>query len=114
TSNEKKTSAVRRKATLLYLLARRADAIFLRRRPANISLMPGMWELPPAPRAHATKEIPVLKLRHSITTTDYNIVVYASGCKRLGQGVWCPLRAVGRLPLTGLARKILRRLELIA
>jgi len=114
TSNEKKLSVRRRKATLLYLLARRGDAIFLQPRPATISLMPGMWELPQTQRAQTNKEIPVLKLRHSITTTDYSILVYACGPRRVREGLWCPLRTVGRLPLTGLARKILRRLELIA
>ena len=113
TSNEKKAGVLRRKATLSYLLARRDNAIFLRRRPANVSLMPGMWELPPTPGPRPTKEIPLLNLRHSITTTDYSILVYVRGRKRLGEGAWCPLRTVGRLPLTGLTQKILRRLELI-
>src|SRR5215471_4807901 len=113
TSNEKKISSLRKKATLLYLLARRNDAILLRRRPANVSLMPGMWELPQLERTDIRGKTPVLKLRHSITTTDYSILIYANGRKRPGDGVWCPLRAVGRLPLTGLARKALRRLGLI-
>ena len=112
TSNEKKVAALRKKATLSYLLVRRGDSVLLRQRPAKVSLMPGMWELPQVQRVH-TKEIPLLKLRHSITTTDYSILVYANGRKRPGDGVWCPLRAVGRLPLTGLARKALRRLGLI-
>jgi len=114
TSNEKKVAALRKKATLSYLLVRRGDSVLLRQRPAKVSLMPGMWELPSVKHAQTRNEIPVLKLRHSITTTDYSILVYADSREGLREGTWYPLRAVHRLPLTGLARKILHRLELMA
>lgn len=104
---------VRKKATLSYLLARKDGTVFLRQRPADVSLMPGMWELPQLKEKPPENNPPVLKLRHSITTTDYTILVYVSGRKRPSEGSWHPIRTVARLALTGLARKILRNLELL-
>ena len=74
--------------------------------------MPGMWELPEIPVASA----PVkggMTLRHSITVTDY--VVHVARNARHGEagGKWIENQRVARLPLTGLARKILKRAEII-
>jgi hypothetical protein len=52
----------------------------------------------------------VLKLRHSITTTDYTVFVHATGGRNAGRGRWVPLSSAKRLPLTGLARKIMERM----
>jgi A/G-specific adenine glycosylase len=93
----------RRKAVLYYALARRNGSVLLRQRPKETTLMPGMWELPECrPRS---KE-PLLRLRHSITTTDYAVRVFAVRGKTKGQ--WISLGIVERMALTGLARKILR------
>lgn len=103
----------RKKATLSYLLARKEGAVFLQQRPADVSLMPGMWELPQLKEKPPESNLPVLKLRHSITTTDYTILVYVSPQKKPKSGTWVKLQSAQRFALTGLTRKIFRTLELI-
>lgn len=107
---EKAERTARRKADLHYSLARRNGGVLLRQRDKQSSLMPGMWELPEieAPRKECGS--PILRLRHSITTTDYIVFVHASG-KKAEAGRWSPLRSIHRLPLTGLTRKIIKRLD---
>jgi A/G-specific adenine glycosylase len=74
--------------------------------------MPGMWELPAAEPSNGN-QTPMLKLRHSITTTDYSVLVFpANGCSSSATR-WVPLRTAGKLPLTGLARKILCHLKML-
>jgi A/G-specific adenine glycosylase len=107
---EKAERPARRKAELHYALARRNGSVLLRQRNKQGSLMPGMWELPEIDAASNENKSPLLKLRHSITTTDYTVFVHA-GKSRKNQGDrWVPLRTVYRLPLTGLTRKIIRGL----
>jgi A/G-specific adenine glycosylase len=98
----------RRKSVLNYVLVRRNGSVLLRQRPASCSLMPGMWELPSVQPASAKRE-PIIRLRHSITTTDYRVSVFPGNANRSAdpQARWVTLRAAEKLPLTGLARKIL-------
>ena len=106
----------RRRARVAYRLALRDGAVLLRRRPAAASLMPGMWELPVArpPRAAAAGGAAAfLRLRHSITTTDYQVTVLRSRRGTAGGARWVPRSRLSRLPLTGLARKILQRSGLL-
>jgi len=56
-------------------------------------------------------KLPLLKLRHSITTTDYTVFVHEEQRRRRQGGRWVPLRSMDRLPLTGLTRKIIRGLR---
>lgn len=100
----------RRKAVLRYMLARRNGSVWLRQRPYTESLMPGMWELPECPGALPCKTL-TLKLRHSITTTDYTVLVFKAGAHGPRDGRWVPLPKVASLALTGLAKKILRRAD---
>ncbi len=51
--------------------------VLLERRPAEASLMPGMLELPPLPLDAVAKREPILRLRHSITNTNYYVEVFA-------------------------------------
>lgn len=105
---EKKADKARRKAELNYLLFEKDGCIFLRQRPAESSLMPGMWELPSAANARALNGgVPLLKLKHSITVTDFVVKVFPGGNKAPRQGRWIAVKSLHRLPLTGLARKIL-------
>ncbi len=90
--------------------------IWLMQRPESASLMPGMWELPQLQSSNRRKA--EVELRHSITTTDYRVRVYVErhGISRGGWapgGRWIKLVEVEALPLTGLTRKILRRLNII-
>jgi A/G-specific adenine glycosylase len=90
----------------------RPAKVFLVRRPHEASLMAGMWELPEMQPPREDKKA-AFTLRHSITITDYTVRVWREGLTVNGQGNWFPIDRVGNLPLTGLARKILRRAELI-
>jgi A/G-specific adenine glycosylase len=101
----------RRKAVLNYMLARRNGSVLLQQRPRHSSLMPGMWELPLYGGTSRKKSF-MLQLRHSITTTDYSVFVYAGNVRTQAKGRWVTLRSAAKLPLTGLARKILRQLGL--
>jgi A/G-specific adenine glycosylase len=105
-----KPRQARRRALLRYALARRGDRVLLQQRPQHSSLMPGMWELPLLESALAAGK-PLFKLRHSITTTDYIIYVHSVGPEDGSSGRWVSFSAARRLPLTGLTRKILGRLN---
>ena len=72
--------------------------------------MPGMWELPEIKAARKLSELALLKLRHSITTTDYTVFVHDEQRRKRQDDRWVPLRSIERLPLTGLTRKIIRGL----
>jgi A/G-specific adenine glycosylase len=109
-TTERAERLARRKAFLYYSLARRNGSVLLRQRDKQSSLMPGMWELPEIKPACKELGSPILMLRHSITTTDYTVFVHASSQKTKADR-WFPLRSIHRLPLTGLTRKIIERLE---
>ncbi len=51
--------------------------VLLVRRAINASLMPGMLELPPLPLDAVVNREPILRLRHSITDTNYYVEVFA-------------------------------------
>jgi A/G-specific adenine glycosylase len=95
-----------------YAFDLRDSHVFLVQRPAHSSLMPGMWELPEieAPVDHAK---PAFTVKHSITTTDYTVRVWNAAIETT-RGEWIPVSRLTRLPLTGLARKILRRAGALA
>jgi A/G-specific adenine glycosylase len=99
--------ATRKKAVLEYLLCRKNGSVLLQQRPHDSSLMPGMWELPAYSQKQSAVQ-PLMKLKHSITTTDYSVLVFA-GKGRKGQ--WVRLGNAERVALTGLTRKILRKLK---
>jgi A/G-specific adenine glycosylase len=98
----------RKKHTLRYILDRRASQVRLVQRKATERLMPNMWELP---AADGTGEV-ILRLRHAITTTDYAVEVRHG--RAAAGGKYVPLSRLAHLPLTGLARKILRQSALLA
>jgi A/G-specific adenine glycosylase len=111
----------RKKATLAYLFARKRNLVFLQQRMRSASLMPGMWELPEIKTPIGMRRKPLLQLRHSITNTDYRVLIFAeNGQKAFNQGKkehkggrWVSLSSVRKLPLTGLTSKILRALDLL-
>ncbi len=97
----------RRRGEIAYTLALRDGQVRLRRRRASEKLMPGMWELPAAEMNGAR---PAAVLKHSITTTDYRVLVFTGGTRA---GEWVPRQRLSLLPLTGLTRKILKHFEVI-
>jgi A/G-specific adenine glycosylase len=98
------------KREVTYLLARRADSVQLVQRAKEDGVMPGMWELPEV-RSHLSVENRLFSLRHSITITDFTVHVVNGG--KSEPGTWVRTSRLGKLPLTGLTRKILRRAEII-
>ncbi|HZW80536.1 MAG TPA: hypothetical protein VFF50_08700 [Candidatus Deferrimicrobiaceae bacterium] len=83
--------------------------VFLIQRSQDASLMPGMWELPEL--AENGDDVPFLTLRHSITVTDYTVNVWRCPRSHDVKGKWVPVRRLEQFALTGLTRKILRRVE---
>jgi A/G-specific adenine glycosylase len=112
-----------------FLLATRKRGIttevLLERRDSEASLMPGMLELPPLPMAAVAGREPLLRLRHAITNTNYYVEIHAQGDARnrtlrkaipaaAGALSWHPVPQLHSLPLTGLARKVLLRVDLMS
>lgn len=101
--------AARRTATIDYLFCATGQEIVFVQRAKNARLMAGMWELPQLKRQMSTP--PMLTVRHSITTTDYTVRVWRG---RPPKGsVQLNVAQAAQLPLTGVTRKILRRLSLL-
>ena len=105
-------AAPQRRRNICYALDHRDGSIFLVQRPKNASLMPGMWELPEIPESSASGEVSVT-VRHSITVTDYTVRVMRARVPGKSRGRWVLSTRIPRLPLTGLARKILREAQVI-
>ncbi len=95
--------------------------VMLERRPLSVSLMPGMWELPEVAMLESDQERVELTLRHSITITNYQVRVlrFAEQEANLrfppGENLrqWSSSSELSTLPLTGLARKVLQRLQIM-
>ena len=111
-SPQPKKNVRQKRREIGYALSRRDVSIFLVQRPKQSSLMPGMWELPEVPVADASG-CSSLTLRHSITVTDYVVHVSENAVPNGAAGKWVEKNRIPRLPLTGLARKILRRAQVI-
>jgi A/G-specific adenine glycosylase len=104
--------APQKKRDIHYALDCRNGSVFLVRRDKTATLMPGMWELPAIPAANGPGET-WLTLRHSITVTDYMVRVVQCEVPEGTKGHWVDKSRVSALPLTGLARKILRAAKVI-
>jgi A/G-specific adenine glycosylase len=114
-----RAKAFKREAVFLYASRRRSGAVevLLMQRAADASLMANMWELLPlSPEVVAPYE-PVLTVKHSITVSNYDVSVYSARelereveTKRLR---WVRADTLATIALTGLARKILRKMEVM-
>ena len=124
--------------TVSHLLALRKRGVetevLLERRPDEASLMAGMLELPPLPLEATEGREPALRLRHAITNTNYYVQVFTESVAAegaVGEQVvehslmgqvpaarenleWVKTTRLAQLPLTGLARKTLQRLQVMA
>jgi A/G-specific adenine glycosylase len=93
--------------------------ILLEQRAKEASLMAGMWELPHLEAIASDADRLLLSLRHSITTTNYQVSIlrFAPEEEPLLPGhrarKWTKIETLPDLPLTGLARKALKRLDLL-
>ena len=106
------TAPAQKRREIHFGLARRGNNVFLVQRSKEHSLMPGMWELPEYSNG-STHNKPLFSVRHSITVTDYQVRVIALEDPGSIAGRWITASRLPSLPLTGLARKILKRVELI-
>jgi len=102
-----------KKREIHYALDCRNGAVCLVRRPQQARLMAGMWELPEISRPRDQSK-PALTLRHSITVTDYTVRVWCSAAAPPIRGEWVPVARLSRVALTGVARKILRKAEVMS
>jgi A/G-specific adenine glycosylase len=111
-----------------------ATEVLLERRAAKASLMAGMLELPELPLEATEGREPALRLRHAITTTNYYVQIFTENVlsdggmgepaleHSLAEQIpaattdleWVPTTKLMQLPLTGLARKTLQRLQVMA
>jgi A/G-specific adenine glycosylase len=105
-------SPSQRKREIHYALHCRDGEVFLVQRARDASLMPGMWELPQLAGMNGTDR-PSFTVRHSITVTDYTVRVWRDTTSSPIGGKWIPVKRLQKVALTGLARKILRRAELL-
>jgi A/G-specific adenine glycosylase len=100
------------KAAVSFVLATKGDSVLLVQRGAKESLMPGMWELPTASHSIRNQEV-LFRVRHSITVTDYLVSVVTQSEASAENGDWIDRRKALKLPLTGLTKKILRKVNII-
>jgi len=127
TQGEHETTARKtmRSQESVYLLATRKKGtvteVLMMKRGAEESQMAGMWELPSLPPELFRNSEVLLGLRHSITNTNYYVRVLASKPTLMeiaknehGDAlVWKRQKVLNTLPLTGLARKVLQRMDLL-
>jgi A/G-specific adenine glycosylase len=108
-----------RSREIAYALCSTAATVLLQQRPASASLMPGMWELPEIAIQPADHQRVELTVRHAITVTNYRVHVLrysreeARALASPHPRKWARTSELHTLPLTGLARKILRRLQIM-
>jgi len=94
------------KVTVFYALDCTRGKVRLTRRSGTATVMPSMWELPEITSEANDLEV-FLKLKHAIMNTKYDVRVMQTALQE-GTGTRVPVARLGEMPLTGLARKILR------
>ncbi len=101
-----------RKREIHYALCCRNGDLLLVQRARDAAVMAGMWELPEIAVAN-TIAAPLFTLKHSITVTNYTVRVWWDIEPSGMAGKWISCERLGRMALTGLARKILRKAEVL-
>ena len=94
--------------------------VLLEQRPATLTVMPGMWELPALLDAGVPEDELRMTVRHAIMQVNYYVrirTVYEDDAEAMtvagGERRWVPLGEAAGMPLTGLARKVLARAHLL-
>jgi A/G-specific adenine glycosylase len=102
------------RATVFYALDCRDGKVSLTQRPKAAAVMPLLWELPELTPSGTAPRV-WLRLKHSITTTNYDVQVVQHTADRARNGTEkrIAVAELGEIPLTGLARKILRAAEIL-
>jgi A/G-specific adenine glycosylase len=94
--------------------------VLLEQRPASLTVMPGLWELPALNETTVPEEELRITLRHAIMQVNYYVrirTVFEDDIDALtvagGERRWVPLGEAAGMALTGLARKVLARAHLL-
>jgi A/G-specific adenine glycosylase len=94
--------------------------VLLEQRPASVSVMPGLWELPSLREHHVPEAELRMTVRHAIMQINYYVrirSVFEADLKKLtvrnGRRRWVPVDEAARMALTGLTRKVLKRAHLL-
>jgi A/G-specific adenine glycosylase len=95
--------------------------VLLEQRPADLSVMPGLWELPALSDTDVPEQELRMTVRHSIMQVNYYArirTVFEDDAKLMtvtgGERRWVPLNEAEGMALTGLARKVLTRAHLLS
>ena len=95
--------------------------VLLEQRPPVQTVMPGMWELPALADSQVPEQDLRMNVRHAIMQVNYYVrirTVFEDDVPALtvpgGERRWVGLGEAARMPLTGLARKVLTRAHLLA
>jgi len=106
-----KPQPVRKQKQLHYALACEGGSVLLVQRSHDAKRMAGMWELP---EINVTHDEPIATFRHSITDSDYLVAVHPVPGALIqslkGNARWCSRKRWEKMALTGLTRKVLRKL----
>lgn len=93
--------------------------VLLEQRPASLTVMPGLWELPVLRESNVLEQQIHMTVRHAIMQVNYYVrirdvfeddveaMTVAGGLRR-----WVPLGDAARMALTGMTRKVLTRARL--
>jgi len=119
----KRPSMVTREvACALVIRSCEADSlqILLEQRPASDSVMASMWQLPFLREAHVPERELSMTVRHAIMQTNYAVHVRSLSEDKLdlladqdSRRRWVSSIEAGKMALTGLARKVLTRADLL-
>jgi A/G-specific adenine glycosylase len=118
---QRETMRQKRVAHLLETRTRHgATEVLLERRAADASLMAGMLELPPLSLDAVDALEPVVQVKHSITNTNYQVDVFSGEALRKeipaakSALLWVGVKELNEVPITGLARKVLVKVGVLA
>lgn len=88
--------------------------VLLEQRPAALTVMPGLWELPALRRTDVPESDLCMTVSHSIMQVNYTVGIRAVSesdadliTAPAGKRKWVTLDKAAQMPLTGLARKVL-------
>jgi A/G-specific adenine glycosylase len=94
--------------------------VLLLKRPAALTVMPGLWELPALKEIEVPEDELRMIVRHAIMHVNYYVrirTVFEDDAETMtvagGERQWVPLNEAADMALTGLARKVLTRAHLL-
>ncbi len=94
--------------------------VLLEQRPATLTVMPGLWQLPELRQSDVPEGELRMTVRHAIMQVNYSVrirTVVEGDVEALtlagGERRWVPLGEAAGMALTGLARKVLTRAQLL-